>query len=52
MQFYCDGAAVMNGQHLGVVKRLKANNRLMVAIHCVTPRQALAAVQSAESVPY
>ncbi len=52
MGFGSDGAAVMIGKRSGVSTRLRAHNPLMINIHCVVHRLALAAAQASESIPY
>jgi hypothetical protein len=52
MGFGSDGAAVMIGRKSGVSTRLKVHNPLMVNIHCVAHRLALAAAQASDSIPY
>ena len=50
--FGCDGASVMVGARNGVATRLKSHNPVMISIHCVAHRLALAATQAADSIPY
>ena len=52
MGFGSDGAAVMIGRETGVSTRLKVHNPLMVNIHCVAHRLALAASQASNDIPY
>ena len=52
MAFGSDGAAVMIGQRTGVSARLKERNPLMINIHCVAHRLALAASQASDDIPY
>ena len=47
-----DGCEVMLGIHTGVQARLKADVPYLTSIHCVAHREALAARQAAEKVPY
>ena len=47
-----DGCEVMLGIHTGVQARLKADVPYLTNIHCVAHREALAARQAAEKVPY
>lgn len=50
--FGSDGASVMVGSRSGVATRLKSHNSVMLSIHCVAHRLALAAAQAADSVAY
>ena len=52
MGFGSDGAAVMVGRVSGVSTRLKVHNPVMISIHCVAHRLALAAAQASGSIPY
>ena len=52
MGFGSDGAAVMVGRVSGVSTRLKVHNPVMINIHCVAPRLALAVAQASGSIPY
>ena len=48
--FGSDGASVMVGARNGVATR--SHNPVMISIHCVANRLALAAAQAADSIPY
>ena len=50
MGFGSDGAAVMVGRVSGVSTRLKVHNPVMINIHCVAHRLALAAAQASGSI--
>ena len=50
--FGSDGAAVMTGWHNGVGVRLKHKQPILISVHCVAHRLALAVSQSGESVSY
>ena len=50
--FGSDGAAVMIGRVSGVATRLKHKQPVLISIHCVAHRLALAAGQAGEKVPF
>ena len=48
--FGTDGASVMTGKHNGVAAHLKHRQPILISVHCIAHRLALAAGQSDESV--
>ncbi|XP_078590444.1 zinc finger protein 862-like [Branchiostoma floridae x Branchiostoma japonicum] len=50
--FGSDGAAVMVGRRSGVATQLRANNSMLVNIHCIAHRLALACGQAAQGNTY
>ena len=46
-----DGAAVMTGKHNGVGVKLGRESPLLIHVHCVAHRLALAVSQSAKGIP-
>ena len=47
-----DGAAVMTGARSGVAQRLKQDNPVLINIHCICHKLALACTDSNESIKY
>ncbi|XP_070564960.1 zinc finger protein 862-like [Ptychodera flava] len=47
-----DGASVMVGRKTGVATRMRQRNPMMLNVHCVAHRLALAAAQAMEGVKY
>ena len=52
MGFGSDSAAVMVGRVSSVSTRLRVHNPVMINIHCVAHRLALAAANASDSIPY
>ena len=50
--FGSDGAADMIGKKSGVSTRLKHREPILVSIHCIAHRLALAAGQGGQQVPF
>ena len=50
--FGSDGANVMTGHHASVATLLHSKNTLMIAVHCICHRLALASAQASNEVKY
>lgn len=52
IDFGSDGASAMVGSRSGVATRLKSHNSVIISIHCIAHRLALAAGQASDAIPY